>query len=275
MIECKKLNATTARTTITQCNRFSELVANKCPSKQAIMFALKRHCRYDSTKQTDGPVGFKTLRVHKNIKQHYNQNGWLLKEPSIGCESKNLKKPNMNTAWMQKYIKGQTSDINRRTNELETRINATSDFYKDLNRKYSFSRMKRPQLLESLKRLNDNNNCAEDLNYDKKVHKKVDELYNNLGKTRRKFKLIENYQTSIKALAKNSHEINFMNYHDKFMLEVLNKDRNLIEQFNNSNYKFPIYNTAITNRMAKKQCNKFEDSAKKRYSFRSLSFRLN
>lgn len=273
MFECKKLDPSSGRITLKQSMRFSELAANNCPSHKAVLFSLKRHCRYDSTKTKDGPVGFKNLKVQNDVEQLYNQKGWYLKEPSIGNTTRGVKKPNIHNVWLQNYIDNQNKDINKRTKELERRINSTSEFYKNLNNKYSFRKMSRPQLMENLQKLNTNNKEHEEEKfYDGKILRKAEEIYRNLGKTKKKFKLIENYQKTLKALAQKSHELDFMNHHDKYMLKVLKKDRNVIEQFNNSNYKFPLYNTTSANFMHTTRLQKVESDPRLRYSFRSLSY---
>lgn len=255
MFECKKLDPGKAKVTLTQCIRFSELATMDCPPKKAIIFASKRHCRYDSTKTKDGPVGFKKLPVTCDVSSFYKEGGWLLKEPTIGRFNLSNSKPNAETVFLRNYIDNQTSDIKERTKDLERRITSTSGFYKQLNRKYSFRKLSREQMFIKLKKLNEDNKpvqTEEDVIYDGKILRQADEIYKNLDQTRKKFKLIENYQKTIKSLAQKTHELNFMNYNDKYMLEVLKKDRNVIEQFNNANYKFPLQSTHQANLMLEK-----------------------
>lgn len=277
MFECKKLDPNSARVRLSHCVRYSELASQGCPQRKAIIFASKRYCRYDATKKLDGPVGFRLLSVTNGVSMFYNQQGWLLKEPAIGNLQQSASKPNPETKWLQNYIDIHTKDITDRTKELERRVNSTSDFYKQLNKKYSFKKMPKDELMKRLKEINNENRHAqqeEDIIYEGKITKQADDIFKNLNRTKKKFREIEVYQQTIKSLAKKSHELDFMSHHNKYMLEVLKKDRNVIEQFNNANYKFPLYNTSQTNSIPAKTGRITERDPKTRYSFRSLSHRL-
>lgn len=274
MYECKRLDTRANSITLAHCNRFSELASQNCPQRKALLFASKRYCRYDATKERDGPAGFRKLPVTNNVPKYQHENGWLLKEPTIGFLKKSASRPNPETAWLKSYVEGQTRDINQRTQELERRINSTSKFYKDLNNKYSFRQMSREQLLIRVRQLNENSlrdAQDEDVLYEGKTIKKAEDLYHNLNKTRRKFKLIENYQNTVKTLAKKTHELDYMNHHNKYMLQVLKNDRNVIEQFNNANYKFPLHSTAAANVVLEKIPRKQPKDPRLRLSFRVAS----
>jgi len=47
-----------------------------CPRKEAIMFAAKSNCRFDTTKSKDGPRGFRSLKL-QNVPPHLKEEGWL------------------------------------------------------------------------------------------------------------------------------------------------------------------------------------------------------
>lgn len=47
-----------------------------CPRKEAILFASKDNCRVDSTKETDGPKDFRTLKP-QTIPSYLIEEGWL------------------------------------------------------------------------------------------------------------------------------------------------------------------------------------------------------
>lgn len=250
MFECRKVNRFKSDLSVEQCNRFSELLNMNCPLDKAINFVSKTHCRYDQTKLMDGPSGFTKLPVNRNPSKSCNLSGWLVQEQSIGSLKRTIDKPNPDLAMFQNFVKRQTSDIRIRTQALEKRRDDTSKFYKHLQQNYSFNRMTKNVLLDRLKKLNETKPAYErsEVKFSRvNVMKEADEIYKNPTKTKKKFKMIADYQRTFHALQKQNYMLDFSADHNREVLELIKKDKSAIKEFNNANYKFPIHSTANDN----------------------------
>ena len=45
---------------------YLKLKSEGCPKKKAKKFSVKNYCRYDVTKDYDGPIGFETLKIRND-----------------------------------------------------------------------------------------------------------------------------------------------------------------------------------------------------------------
>lgn len=105
-------------------------------------------------------------------------------------------------------------------------------------------------LIDKLKKMNQTGaSCDKNENefVRSNVIKVADEIYKNPTKTKKKFQMIANYQQTFKALQKQNYVLDYSAHHDKEILEIIKKDKSAIREFNNANYKFPLYKTAHEN----------------------------
>lgn len=249
MNECKKLKTTKSEIKLADCLKFNELMLLKCPMKKALSFARKDHCRYDITKTRDGPHDFKRLKVRKTMSTGVIVNGWMKGNPEMSNKYQvgNLKNKGKFNLIMKTYIDNQSKDIKERAVTLERRIDSISNFYSNLNTKYSFKQLDKKQLYNKLKTMNAQRTRegSENISFKANVSQKANEIYTNIGKYKRNYLNKMKYQKAMKMLAKRDYELNFSNKHDKKMIDILKKDLLVIQQLNDSHYKFPLFNKTI------------------------------
>ena len=244
MNKCQKLRLVKSKLSLEQVLKFSELVALDCPTDKAIKFSTKRYCRYDTTKLMDGPVNHRKLKVNKSSPNLRGHQGWRFDNPIISnrYNLRHMKKMDKMNRQLKTYIDNQTKDIKKRAKTLEKRMKRVNEFYKELNSKYNFTKMERSKLYDRIFKMNEKVKNVKDENsiYKPGINKLTNTLYSNLGRYRKSFRQKEKYQSMMQNIVKHEFQLDFNKKHNKSMLGILRNDQMLIEQLNNSNYKFPI-----------------------------------
>ena len=244
MNKCRKLRLTKPKVNLNQCLKFNELLSLNCPVKSALRFSVKKYCRYDATKTVDGPPSMKKLKVHKSHSNPKVASGWKLTEPVMSnrYNLKQLHSLSRTNKQLRTYVEDQKKDIKTRAMTIEDRMKKVSGFYKELNEKYSFAKMKKQDLYNKLRKMNNKLSIkgVSKLLYKPNVNNLANRIYKNLGKSRKSYVQKENYQRMMQGLIKHNYELDFNRKYDKKMLSILKGDAIAIKTLNNSNYKFPI-----------------------------------
>lgn len=267
MVECRRLTSRRSSEALNVCFRFTELASTHCPTSRAITFAFKRDCRSVTARQHKGPIRFERLATNAVDKAPGSPSKLTLKGSLVDQFKRLNNKGVMDTNWVRKYLERKNKDVRERTKELERRNDNAANYYKELDEKYSFRKMDRRQLTDRLKRLNAGrrrDSALEETVVSPKVQSQVKSLHKNIKATKTKFKLIEKYQQTIQALARQTYELNFASRYDERMLKLLKTDRYVIEQFNRASYKFPLCTTRESNRQPRQFNVNFFKSMKER-----------
>lgn len=227
---------------VENCINYCKLVSMNYPSKRAIIYSTKLNCKKELFKQRSSSLNRAKKSRHKSLPCDRSLNNTTkinkdknIKEVSIieKCQNRNK--------WIKNYIKKQVTDIKGRSKVLATQINNISNFYQNMHEKYNFKSLKKNELYRKVKDLNKGKgDITDEYIYDKKINNRIEDMYKNISKVKKKFKLIDKYQKIMISFTEDNNELNLDSKHDKKMIEALKKDKKIIEEFNNSKYKFPL-----------------------------------
>ena len=241
---CKRTPSNRKRVTLDASLKYNELINLSCPDKKALVYSMKKSCRFDSTKQLDGPCVCRKLKVNKSLSSYYIQNGWYRKEPLITNNYKctTVRRDRKKNAWIKSYIKNGTKDIRKRSEHLQKKFKSTSNFFTEMEERNNFTKLSKKQLYVKLKKINGDNKSKlrETVWFDHKTNEKASDIYKNMNKLKKKFKTIGKYQKFIASLIQMNKAVEIQGREDKTIMEVIKKDQNFIRKYNDSLYKFPL-----------------------------------
>ena len=218
------------------CFRYTEMAKMGVSTKHAITIAKNKN------------ISINRLKTRTATASNDNTNSKLKTTTFDHIKLKNMNvmftktQNSPSNTWLKTLVKYQAKTAEQRTMSLKNKLSRISEFYKSLNTKYNLKGTNNDERLKTLIRLNKENTNPEDMDaaYSKEINAKINEMYVNIKGSRSKFTKLENYNKYAKKFLDFDKRMNYDRPEEKSAIKFLKKNREFIDDYNDSKYRFPI-----------------------------------
>lgn len=206
LISCKRVSMLPPIVEPSQAFIFIELIQSKVPRDQALRFAQRAHCQYDSTKRIDGPPKYRIIKSYADPRA-VKVNGWMSDRPIITNDpiQLDLRRIKQQKDWMDKVLTPKFSQTVSKNRVDEENIIKIRRFYHNLDQKCNLRDLSPASKLAKIKAIN-NPSPVTDENKDSKNNMSVNVLERSdrrrvaLGKKTSTIKQIDDVKINLNSL---------------------------------------------------------------------------
>ena len=157
LTSCKRVTMLPPIVEPSQAFIFVELVKSKVPRNQALRFAQRVHCQYDSSKRVDGPPNYRIIKSYADP-HAVKVNGWMSDRPIVTNDplQLDLRRIDQQKDWMDKVLTPKLSDRVSNSKIEEENIVKIRRFYQNLEQKCNLKDLSPHSKIAKIRALNIN-----------------------------------------------------------------------------------------------------------------------